>query len=220
MPTYKLRFVLRSAAAFGRGDGVAGLVDREVERDADGLPFLRGRTLKGLLAEECANLLCALELQGRAGSWTQIAYRMFGQPGSTIEDTGALRVGDACLPESLRVAIKIAVNKGDLTADEVLESLTAIRRQTSMNEHGAPEKGSLRSLRVVLPGTVFEATLDFAEAPDDQTLALLAACTLAWRRAGTGRNRGRGRLRAYVLDGAGKDITERCFRVFAREVAQ
>jgi len=220
MPAYKLRFELCSAGTFGRGDGVAGLVDREVEHDADGLPFLRGRTLKGLLAEECANILYAFELQRRADDWSQIAYRMFGQPGSTVEDTGTLRVGDARLPEALRAAIKMAVSKGELAADEVLESLTAIRRQTSMNEFGAPEEGSLRSMRVVLPGTVFEAALDFAETPNDQTLALLAACILAWRRAGTGRNRGRGRLQAHLLDSDGADITERCFRVFAMEVAQ
>lgn len=68
MTAYKLQFDLRSAATFGRGDGVAGLVDEEVEHDGDGLPFLRGRTLKGLLAEECANILYALELQQRATS--------------------------------------------------------------------------------------------------------------------------------------------------------
>ncbi len=220
MTAYKLQFELRSAATFGRGDGVAGLVDEEVEHDSDGLPFLRGRTLKGLLAEECANLLYALELQQQADRWRQTAYRMFGQPGSTIEDTGILRVSDARLPESLRTAIKIAVSKGELAADEVLGSLTAIRRQTSMNEYGAPDKGSLRSLRVILPGTIFEATLEFAAEPDPHTLALLAACILAWRRAGVGRNRGRGRLQARLLDNGGADITEDCFRVFAREVAQ
>lgn len=218
MPAYKLQFELRSAATFGRGDGVAGLVDEEVEHDADGLPFLRGRTLKGLLAEECANILYALEVQRRSNKWRQIAYRMFGRPGSTIEDTGTLRVGDARLPDSLRTAIKMAVRNGELSADEVLESLTAIRRQTSMNEYGAPEKGSLRSLRVVLPGTVFEATLDFAEEPDERTLALLAACILAWRRAGSGRNRGRGRLQAWLLDSNDVDITERYFCVFAGKV--
>jgi len=220
MTAYKLQFDLRSAATFGRGDGVAGLVDEEVEHDGDGLPFLRGRTLKGLLAEECANILYALELQQRADQWRQTAYRMFGRPGSTIEDTGMLRVGDARLPESLRAAIRMAVRTGDMSAGEVLESLTAIRRQTSMNEHGAPERGSLRSLRVILPGTIFEATLEFAAEPDLRTLTLLAACVLAWRRAGASRNRGRGRLRARLLDGNGIDITERYFRAFAGEVAR
>ena len=220
MPVYKLQFELRSAATFGRGDGVAGLVDQEVEHDADGLPFLRGRTLRGLLVEECANILYALELQGRADAWRTIAYRLFGQPGSTFDETGTLRVGDARLPDALVDAVKLAVAKEDLRSEEVLESLTAIRRQTSMNEHGAPEKGSLRSMRVILPGTLFEAALEFDEPPTDQALGLLAACALAWQRAGTGRNRGRGRLQACLLDSEGADITERCFRVFAREVAQ
>lgn len=220
MFVYRLQFELRSAATFGRGDGVAGLVDREIEHDADGLPFLRGRTLKGLLAEECANILYALGLENRAGNWQDVAYRMFGSPGSTVDDTGTLRVGDARLPDPLREAIKSAVARGDLQPEEVLESLTAIRRQTSMNEYGAPEKGSLRSMRIILPGTVFEAMLEFSEQPDERTLGLLSACVLAWRRAGTSRNRGRGRLQARLLDSNGEDVTRRCFRVFAEEVTR
>lgn len=220
MTIYTLRFELQSVATFGRGDGVAGLLDEEVEHDADGMPFLRGRTLKGLLAEECANLLYALELQGQAEKWRDRAYRVFGYPGSTLQDTGLLRVGDARLPESLRRALKVMIARGELSADEVFEALTAIRRQTSINEHGAPEKRSLRSLRVILPGTIFESRLEFAKAPDDPTLALVTACVLAWRRAGTGRNRGRGRLQAHLLDSSGADITKRFFRVFAGEVAR
>ncbi len=218
MVAYFLRFELQSAATFGRGDGVAGLVDSEVEYDTCGIPFLRGRALKGLLAEECANLLYALELQGRANWWQSVAYRLFGQPGSTLDDIGLLRVGDARLPDPLQRALRNMVTMGDLSADDVLESLTAIRRQTSINEAGAPEKGSLRAMRVILPGTIFEAMLEFAEPPDQPALALLAACVLAWQRAGTGRNRGRGRLRASLIDPQGLDITEQSFRFFAQGV--
>ena len=60
------------------------------------------------------------------------------------------------------------------------------------------------------------------EAPEDHDLPLLAACILALRRAGTGRNRGRGRLRASLhadADGRpGRDITLETFESFAREV--
>lgn len=220
MSVYKLQFELHSAATFGRGDGVAGLVDREVEHDADGLPFLRGRTLKGLLAEECANILYALDLQKSVDGWSGTAHQLFGQPGSTVDDTGAMRLGDARLPESLRAAIRSAIVSEELQAEEVLESLTAIRRQTSMNEHGAPERGSLRSMRVILPGAVFEATIEFHEPPDERMLGLLAACIMAFRRAGTGRNRGRGQLQARLLSSDGAEITERCFGVFAKEVTQ
>lgn len=219
MPTYKLQFKLRSAATFGRGDGVAGLVDREVEHDAHGLPILRGRTLKGLLAEECANIVYALEKQGDSHNWNRDAHELFGSPGSTIEEIGILRVSDARPPENLRYSVRAAIEDGSSTPDQILESLTAIRRQTSMNEHGAPEHGSLRSMRVILPGTIFEASLDFDQEPNDRSLALLVACTLAWRRAGTERNRGRGRLSATLFGPDGADITERYYRVFAKEVA-
>jgi hypothetical protein len=213
---------LQSAATFGRGDGVAGLVDREVEHDASGLPFMRGRTLRGLLAEECANILFALDLQGGADKWRTSAYKLFGQPGSTTRDTGLLRVGDARLPDTLRAAVQAALERRqpEITAEVVLESLTAIRRQTSMNVHGAPQKGSLRAMRVILPGTIFEALLEFEHGPNDRTLALLAVCILAFRRAGTGRNRGRGLLHARLFDEEGIDITERYFKIFAKEILQ
>lgn len=48
---YSIKIKLLSDTTFGRGDGVAGLVDQEVEHDQYGFPFLRGRTLKGLLSE-------------------------------------------------------------------------------------------------------------------------------------------------------------------------
>jgi CRISPR/Cas system CMR subunit Cmr4 (Cas7 group RAMP superfamily) len=56
MEIYHLKIKLLSDTTFGRGDGVAGLIDQEVEHDANGFPYLRGRTLKGLLSEECDNI--------------------------------------------------------------------------------------------------------------------------------------------------------------------
>ena len=69
MTTYLLRLTLDSDATFGRGDGLAGVVDAEVQHDDNGLPYLGGRALKGLLAEECANILFALENSGKAAHW-------------------------------------------------------------------------------------------------------------------------------------------------------
>ena len=89
-----LYLTLISDATFGRGDGVAGLVNEEVEHDAaTGLPYLRGRALKGLLVEECANLLFALGTQ--AAVFTDTAKELFGEAGSALEDDGLLHVGTA-----------------------------------------------------------------------------------------------------------------------------
>lgn len=203
----ELHLKLMSDATFGRGDGVAGLVDEEVEHDAaTGLPYLRGRTLKGLLVEECANILFALGTQ--ADTFKDTAKELFGEAGSGLEADGILHVGAAQVPAQLRQAVQADVEANRLTANDVLESLTAIRRQTSVDEGtGAPERGSLRSMRVLLRETHLIAPLSFSRTPIDEpkTRALLAACVLALRRAGTGRNRGRGRLKAWLDDEATTD---------------
>lgn len=213
---------LKSDATFGRGDGVAGLVDEEIEHDAStGLPFIRGRTMKGLLAEECANILFALRKQNSStySQFERAAKFLFGQPGSTLEDYAMMHVGPALLPEELRRAVEIDIKCNRLTPADVLESLTAIRRQTAVDEKtGAPEENSLRSMRVMLRDVPFIARLDFDRAPDDTAKALLAACVLSLRRAGIGRNRGRGRLMARLLDEQGNDITDECLERFKQLV--
>ncbi len=200
----ELHLRLKSDATFGRGDGVAGLVDEEIEHDAaTGLPFLRGRTLKGLLVEECANILFALSRQSCSaiGRLQGAAQFLFGEPGSTLDDDAMMHVGPALLPKDLREALEADVKAKRVTSSEVLESLTAIRRQTAVDEGtGAPKEGSLRATRVVLRETPFVATLSFARPADAIALALLAGCALSLRRAGIGRNRGRGRLIARLYD--------------------
>jgi hypothetical protein len=220
MELYWLRFRLLSDATFGRGEGLAGVVDQEADHDATGLPYLRGRALKGLLNEECANLLFALDQDPR---WTQAAQRLWGGPGSEAADAAYLHVGDAQLPADLREAVEREVQARRLQPADVLESLTAIRRQTAVDEiSGAPEDGTLRAMRVVLREAVFEAPLTFTAPSEHDDRLLLAACVLALRRAGTGRNRGRGRLQASLYGDdqgrPGKDLSEALYREFAQEV--
>jgi hypothetical protein len=198
----QLHLTLLSDATFGRGDGVAGLVDQEVEHDAaTGLPFLRGRTLRGLLVEECANIVAVLP-EGKRQRFDSAAKRLFGAPGSGLGTEGRLIVGAAELPQGVRQAATAVVEAKQIHPTAVLDSLTAIRRQTAVDDSGAPDEGSLRSMRVILRQTQFVANLHFTpggkQDEDDRALALLAASVMALRRAGTGRNRGRGRLQAYL----------------------
>lgn len=215
---YQLFLRLKSDTTFGRGDGVAGLVDAEVEHDPDaGLPFLRGRTLKGLLVEECANIFYALDKRGE--QFNEAGQFLFGSAGSSLADDAWMHIGPAQLPSELRAAIIADVKGNKLTPTKVLESLTAIRRQSAIDEHsGAPEEGSLRAMRVVLRETLFISDLEFEQEPDEKAKALLAACVLGLRRAGTGRNRGRGRLEAHLKDENGADCTEKWFASFQKLV--
>lgn len=228
----RIHFALESDATFGRGDGIAGLVDEEADHDADGLPVLRGRALKGMLNEECANILYSLE-EAQAqdlSKWRASAQRLFGGPGSGLESQAKLRFGNAQLPDAVREAVRYELKRNSSGKDRrldrsaVLDTLTAIRRQTAMDVTGTPRQGSLRAMRVVLRQTPFEAALIYHAKPGqsdedrDRDLALLAACVMAWRRAGTGRNRGRGRLRASLHDSERSEVTPTYFKSFEQQV--
>lgn len=238
--TIWFKFTLESDTTFGRGDGLAGTINAEIQHDEYGLPYLGGKTLKGLLGAECAEILWALEKCScsQLDDWKKAALFLFGVSGGSLggiakmyvgeglifpEGTGGIQsldgiakmhVGDARLPEGLRGAIRLdfdALNRmpdkrrrnmeWGLKRRDNLDSLTALRRQTAMDpETGAPLRNSLRTMRVVLRKTPFIASLDFDSFPDDRSRWLLAACTKSFRRAGTGRNRGSGLLRADLYD--------------------
>lgn len=192
-----IRITLKSAGTFGRGDGVPGLVDREIEHDAQGFPFLRGKTLKGLLAESAENVVFALsQIPSQTYDWRKAKDELFGVGGRGVDERGSLHIGDAQLPAELRLE---AVNQG-WTKEEILYSLSGIRRQTAMNIDGGPDYASLRSMRVLLPGVTLEAQIHFDKTPEPHHLLLLTAAVLDFRRAGTGRNRGRGWLTAEFVE--------------------
>jgi len=191
---------LLSDTTFGRGEGSAGTVDVEIEHDEKtGLPSVNGRRLKGLLVEECAELLYAT---GSPGNLVSIAQKLFGTTGSSADQEGILRVGKAQLPKAVRDAMIDDIQHNRVTPHEVLDALTAVRRQTSVDGgSGAPKKGSLRAMRVIVRGITLEAQLELLTDDKDMqatACALLAGCAASLRRAGAGRNRGRGWVNMYL----------------------
>ncbi len=220
MKTYQLKLTLLSDATFGRGDGVAGLVDVEVQHDAVGLPYLGGRALKGVLGAECADLVFALNKAApdQETRWQRAALRLFGRSGARLKGEAIMRVGPARLPRDLHAALARDIENETLTRVEILDMLTTLRRQTAMDESGAPRKETLRTLRAILRDTAFKSQLIFTEDPAPDDLALLAATIKALRRVGTGRNRGRGRVRAELLTSSGETVTGTYFTDFRKAV--
>lgn len=201
---------LLSDTTFGRGQGTAGEVDVEVEHDDCGLPFLRGKTLHGLLRDAW------LSMAPHFGDLSDAAVRVLGIE-ADLADAAVLRVGDALLPADVRAWVRHAVHRPNhpLRPDQVLRTLTDVRRQTARSRAtGAPEETTLRSSRVVLRGLTFAAPLTWLEPPTVEHVRLLALCALGVRHGGLGRNRGRGLLRLAIdgdaeqtrnLAGVGKD---------------
>lgn len=228
MTQYQIQLKLLSDTTFSRGDGVAGLVDREVEHDDYGLPYLHGRTLKGLLGEEADNLLDAMKQldEDAVDGWRQVRDNLFGTGESGMKiNTNESRVkvgaivhyGHAQLPEKLRRTVRLTLTKAEgnrLTRQDVLESLTSVRRQTAVNSDGLPHDGSLRSMRVIVRQTTFTSKLHCSEYLGKKEIALLSAAVMALRRAGTGRNRGRGHLQADLLDAEGNSLLPQGYKTF------
>lgn len=208
MVDLQFKIHLLSDTTFGRGDGVSGLVDQEVEHDPSGFPFLRGRTLKGLLSEECDNVISTLP-EEQKNHWWAVAAQLFGIAGSTLDAMGTLHVGDACLPDDLRQAVSYQLQQSrELTKQDILSTLTTIRRQTAIDPvTGAPEKNSLRSMRVILRDLDFAALLSFDSAPTEDMKNLLAVGALALRHLGESRNRGKGHVKCSLCNEKGQDIT-------------
>lgn len=171
----------------------AGDVDSETE-SAHGIPLLRGRTLKGLLVEEVANILNHLE---RApGPWRRAADQLFGIPGNDKPGVLAFSDGFVGAPQGT-------------DERELFEALTLVKKQTRIDgETGAAEDGSLRSTRLVRSGLTFKNRIAFSAALDGYGCGLLAAATKALRRAGLNRNRGWGEISAKLLY-QGQDVTDR-----------
>jgi CRISPR/Cas system CMR subunit Cmr4 (Cas7 group RAMP superfamily) len=103
MSAYTLHIRLQTYWHAGTGRGLGAAVDAAAYRDADGLPALPGRHIKGLLRD-------ALE-QAQAWGWAGHAdgvllHRLFGQrteglSAGEIPASGLLRVSDARMPEAL-----------------------------------------------------------------------------------------------------------------------
>jgi len=190
---------LLSDASVSRGEGVPGLVDSEVEHDASGLPFIGGKTLRGLLRDSW------LSMSGQFTALAASALRIHGASGEALSESAVLRVGDAMLAAEVRAWVSYAVERKDspLAPALVLEALTAIRSRTAESrESGAPERGTLRSSRVVRRGLRFWAKLSWLSGyqPTTEDVECLALSALATRHAGLGRNRGAGFIRV-TLDG-------------------
>lgn len=192
-----LRIELLSDTTFSRGEGTAGVVDTEVEHDEFGIPFVGGKTIRGLLRDSW------FSMHRHFSELNEAAEHVLGRSQALLDKSCKLRIGDALLPASIRAAARNAVARGEypLSSAAVLGGFTSICYQTAENRAtGAPETTTLRSSRVVLRGFQFHAPLSWLDgySPNEQDLHLLALCALATRHGGLLRNRGRGHIRIVI----------------------
>ncbi len=180
----------------GSGSSRGGDVDEVMLKDDNKLPYLPGKTLKGLLKE--GMMICAETDTDTNNITIDDVYKYFGTPsvGAPSEGNddrgstpGALRFNNA----TLSTAEANTIIKKNL-ANALYEKFTS----TKINDAGIAIDKSLRAIEVCVPVTLYtKITVD-----DKGKEALKLACKFV-RCLGAHRNRGLGRCKIEVLTNGG-----------------
>lgn len=184
----------------GRADG--DRIDDAIERSSDGLPWLSGRTLKGLLRDTTEQL----------EAWEHLApgtaTRIFGLRAEDVDpkghmiasryltEPGTLRIGSAEMAAPWRDWAASVIQDGveGREGAAIIDALFDHRAMTAVEgETGTARTASLRRVEVAAPLTLYAPVWHSAvkgEADDEATLEQAVSMVKA---LGAGRNRGFGR---------------------------
>lgn len=156
----------------GTGAGRHRSVDRLVRRDADGLPYIPGKTIKGIWRDACECVAVGLDDGNESGVWSEWVRFLFGtEPAFHVAAVpGSIRIGSAYYPTIVKQALH--------SSPFVSEAVTFVRSGIRIDRvSGRAEDNMLRFIEIARAGSVLEG--DFSIIDDggnpELALALLAA---------------------------------------------
>ncbi|EGJ09045.1 RAMP superfamily CRISPR-associated protein [Rubrivivax benzoatilyticus] len=191
--TLRLEFLDTWHVGCGRGDG--SNLDAVVARDADALPYVPGRMLRGVLRDAAE----ALAAWGHADP--AAVLQLFGglaersdAPGRSLSQAGCLTVSDARLPAAER-AVLAAPAPGEPDPQAALRAALFVPSfQTAIDlDSGTALDGSLRGVELVVPLTL-QAEVGITGVDADAPWALLDRALPLVRAIGAMKTRGHGRV--------------------------
>jgi len=212
---YKINIKLKSDSLIGSGEGFGAIIDTDVVFDEIGIPYIPGRRIKGCLRDS-ANEVCQMfEKSGisyffiklsknKKGNGIVLIDEVFG----TSEKPSCLNISNLTIAdyESNYKSLRYLINcKHILSKDEVSSYFTLIRQQTKIDDGGVAEKHSLRTVRSIKKGNIFEGNISVNDS-DLDTLKLLWLACINLRHIGTKRNRGFGKVECKLIDENNKTI--------------
>ena len=133
------------------GLGNAEIADSVLHKDANGLPCISGRAVKGALREGARRLgLCRNDLE-------ECETIFFGtnSTAKASNEPGLVQVSGAILPLAMQ---QVLLQPTGQERQDLLGHLTTVRRQTAL-ENGTAKHGSLRAMECGIPYLRFEGEL-------------------------------------------------------------
>jgi len=158
-------------------------VDLLVIKDQNGLPFIPGKTIKGLLKEAAYYIG---EFSENNESWVKFSKDVFGikttkNQDSNQSDPGFCYFSNVVLSETIQNKLK----DNDLLKDNLYRQISS----TAINENGVAKKHSLRKIEVVIPLELYGKIADL----HDEYFEKILKCLAFVKQLGLSRNRGLGR---------------------------
>lgn len=191
---YKIEFF--SNWHCGSGLAAGADVDALVVKDKDGLPYVPGRTIKGLLRDAATELGYAedsiikvfgkdAKQDGKGVKQDDKDAKQDGKDGEQYSQAGCAFFSNAEL--SKHEAAKIV--KGQL-APYLYQTFAS----TAIDDNGIAKDGSLRRIETVVPCTLY-GSISGIDGTDEK---MLTEAMMYIKRMGTGRNRGYGRCKLSI----------------------
>lgn len=192
----KLQIELKSDLCAGSGESLGSLIDTDICYDEYGFPYIPSKRLKGLIKEAFIEYMDWKKDE----SLIKVKEELFGTEDS--RDSGNLRIDNAYLKNISSIENDIEnieeQYKKYLSKQRIVELNTNIRYQTAVDEEsGVAKENSLRSIRVLESGNVFEA---FIECDKEVEEKILEKCIKLLTHMGNNRTRGLGEIKCSIID--------------------
>lgn len=176
----------------GSGLSIGAKADASVIKDANGLPFLPGKSIKGLLKDA---LIDIMEAQPTRVNCNDILELFGGVPGKDCLESDATAHSEETIKG--RLFFSNAHLELDLSNSEhapLKEYLYRTQASTAINDKGTAIQGSLRVIETTIPLELY-GFISQREPFSEHTLNLLDMAMRWTRHIGQNRNRGLGRCR-------------------------
>ena len=204
---YKISVKLLSDAMIGSGEGFCAIIDTDVVFDEIGIPYIPGRRIKGCLRDSANEVLLMFKksnIQGFIDTKRENGdFKIIGDIFGTPDKPSALQISNLTIAdyENNKNCLKwlIKNHASIVQKNGVMSFFTSIRQQTKINEDGVAEENSLRTIRAVKKGNVFEGYIK-ADVDDIKIKRLLWLACLNLRHIGTKRNRGFGEVKCALIE--------------------
>lgn len=247
MRKYKLKLTLESEAIFNSGEEEQNLVNNKVLADEYGFVYFHAKTLKGQMrkrAKWLGNILADIKKKDKIEDYEKSIVKLFGSKYRGNENAenfdgkkdgnqndeilgynnrGIMTLSNLELSKEIRDYFK-AINEVKeedidykITPYDMIEAQTNKRTRIQIDNNGIAKDKMMMTYHAIKDGLEFYSEINLLEDIDIKDLTALNAIVNSLESIGSSIKRGRGKIKAELLDRNGDRVEANNLGVFFNE---